>query len=188
MNAEFTYIIKDKEGVNYSVQAIQLRDAWALCDFIVSNEDRLSRFFPTTREANLTPDLSKRFVEVKCKEFEKRDEFLFTVKPENSRRIIGLIYIKELDWNKRVGELAYCIDYNFEGKGITTHLVELAANISFDLLKLNTIQIITHKSNIPSVRVAQKSNFVWIKTLIGSFTPPGESALNMELYERNTNS
>lgn len=184
MSQEISFRIEDKEENLYTVRRIYPKDSWGLCDFIVSNEDRLSQFFPSTRAANLTPDLSKRFVEIKCREFENKEEFLFLLRPNESNRIIGMLYIKELDWEKSVGELAYCIDYNYEGKGITTNLVMQATRFAFDELSLNTLQIITHKSNIPSVRVAQKSNFVWIRTLLKSFKPPGQEALDMELYER----
>ena len=43
---------------SYYIEAIQEKDAWSLCDFMVSNEDRLKRFFPETLEKNLTPTLS----------------------------------------------------------------------------------------------------------------------------------
>ena len=55
---------------------------------------------------------------------------------------------------------------------------------AFENLELKTLQIIAHKTNISSVRVAEKSNFTWVKTLSKSFTPPGKEALDMELYER----
>ena len=54
---------------------------------------------------------------------------------------------------------------------------------AFNTLGLKTLQIITHKDNIASANVAKKNNFVWQKTLINEYTPPGEQPLNMELYE-----
>ena len=50
-------------------------------------------------------------------------------------------------------------------------------------LQLNTLQIIVHKDNIGSVKVAKNTNFKWIKTLKNEFTPNGEKPLDMELYE-----
>ena len=34
-----------------------------------------------------------------------------------------------------------------------------------------------------SIRVAEKTGFIWKKTLQQEYTPPGESTLDMELYE-----
>ena len=100
-------------------------------DFIVSNEDRLLDFLPRTREQNLTPNLSELFVSSKVKEFDAKQEFLFTLKRKYHKDIIGLIYIKKLDWVKMQGEFAYAIDYNFEGKGIVSKVIQEMSNFGF---------------------------------------------------------
>ncbi len=167
----------------YNIKPIQLQDTWNLCNFIVANEDRLKRYFPKTLEQNLTPDLSKFFVEKKVKQFRLKEEFLFTIKENESGKLAGLVYIKELDWNKKQGEFAYCIGYPFEGKGITTKAINTLSEYAFADLNIETLQIIVHKDNIASVKVAENCNFIWKKTLDNEFTPPGEKSLNMELYE-----
>jgi ribosomal-protein-alanine N-acetyltransferase len=181
--APYIITIESKSGQQLFLQRIHEDDGWSLCDFVATNEDRLITFFPKTREANLTPDLSKRFAKIKSKEFDQKEEFLFTIKPKDSRSIVGMIYLKELDWKKKQGELAYCIDYKYEGQGITTQLIQDLSGYAFEQLDVETLQIITHKSNISSVKVAEKSNFTWVKTLSKSFTPPNGKPLDMELYE-----
>lgn len=168
---------------SYYIEPIQTKDAWSLCDFIVSNEDRLKRFFPKTLEQNLTPSLSKRFTEKKVKQFELQEEFLFLLKERETNQLAGLIYIKEIDSIKKQGELAYCIGYPFEGKGLTSKSVKILTQFAFNKLGLNTLQIIVNKSNLASVKVAENNDFIWKKTLKNGFTPPGESSLDMELYE-----
>lgn len=159
------------------------KDAWSICDFVVANEDRLQDFFPETREQNLTPDLSKRFATIKAHEFEKKKEFLYTLKLDASNKVIGLVYIKELNWEIKQGEFAYAIDYNWERKGVTSRVVEKLSKHAFGELRLETLQIIVHKSNIGSTKVAQKNGFQWVKTLLKAFTPRGKEAMDMELYE-----
>lgn len=48
---------------------------------------------------------------------------------------------------------------------------------------IETLQIIAHKTNVASVKVAEKNNFKWVKTLKEEYTPQGEKPLNMELFE-----
>lgn len=168
---------------SYYIEPIQIQDAWNICNFVVSNEDRFKRYFPKTLEQNLTPNLSKIFTEKKVKEFNKKDEFLFTIKDEKTKQLIGLIYLKEVDWIKKQGELAYCIDYEFEGKSITSNAVNILSDYAFKILDLKKLQIIVHKSNIASIKIAENCNFTWIKTLEKEHTPPGEKPLDMELYE-----
>tara|TARA_R110001632_G_scaffold43376_6_gene110007 strand:+ start:10727 stop:11308 length:582 start_codon:yes stop_codon:yes gene_type:complete len=158
-------------------------DSWKLCDFIVSNEDRLLDFLPRTREQNLTPNLSELFVSSKVKEFDAKQEFLFTLKRKDHKDIIGLIYIKKLDWVKMQGEFAYAIDYNFEGKGIVSKVIQEMSDFAFYELGLETLQIIAHKTNVASCKVAEKNNFRWVKTLLNEYTPKGKEPLDMELYE-----
>jgi ribosomal-protein-alanine N-acetyltransferase len=168
---------------SYRITPIHPKDGWSICNFAVTNEDRLKRYFPKTLEQNLTPDLSNIFVAKKVKQFDFKEEFLFTLKENEGHKLVGLVYIKEVDWNKKQGEFAYCIDYTFEGKGLTTETVKQLSEYAFDTLGLETLQIISHKSNIGSIKVAEGNSFTWIKTLKNEFTPPGEDPLNMELYE-----
>jgi len=162
---------------------INKNDAWNTCDFVAVNEDRLALFFPKTREQNLTPDLSKRFTTLKEKQFESREEFLFVLRVNESKKIFGFVYIKELHWDILQGEFGYAIDYSLEGKGIISKIVKELSSYAFETLKLNTLQIITHKTNIGSVKVAEKCGFVWVKTLKNEFAPKGKDPMDMELYE-----
>ena len=167
----------------FEINPIHSGDAWKICDFCVVNEDRLKRYFPKTLEQNLNPTLSNYFVQSKVKAFENKNEFLFTLKHSETRELAGLIYLKELNWETKQGEFAYCIGYTFEGNGLTSKAIEQLSQYAFNDLGLETLQIIAHKDNLASVNVALKNNFIWIKTLINEFTPIGEETLDMELYE-----
>lgn len=83
--------VLSKENDKINVFKIHPKDGWGLCDFIVANEHRLDLYFPKTKEANLTPDLSKAFAKTKSKEYENREEFLYTIKPEGAKKL--------LDWS-----------------------------------------------------------------------------------------
>lgn len=168
---------------SYYISPVVLRDAWKICNFTVANEDRLKRYFPKTLQQNLTPDLSNIFVEKKVKQFANKEEFLFTIKKNETNALMGLVYLKELDWVKKQGEFAYCIDYNVEGQGITTKAITVLSEYAFQDLGLETLQIIVHKDNFGSLKIAENCNFTWIKTLEKGFTPPEDEALDMELYE-----
>ncbi len=168
---------------DFEISPIHGGDAWKICDLCVANADRFKRYFPKTLEQNLNPTLSQLFVETKVKQFTNRKEFLFTLKHSETRELAGLIYIKELDWDKKQGEFAYCISYTFEGQGLTSKAVKLLSKHAFTKLGIETLQIIVHKDNLPSVNVAAKNNFQWQKTLINEYTPPEEQSLDMELYE-----
>ncbi|WP_273273146.1 GNAT family N-acetyltransferase [Maribacter polysiphoniae] len=166
----------------YNIEPIQGKDAWKLCDFVISNAERLKRYFPKTLEQNSTPDLAAIFVTKKVNQYSDKEEFLFKLTEKEHRTIIGLVYIKNTDWDNKQAELAYCIGYQYEGKGFITQSVKELATYAFEHLGLTTLQIVVHKTNIGSVKVARNNGFTWQKTLPKEHTPPGEAPLDMELY------
>ncbi len=167
----------------FEINPIHGGDAWKICDLMVANTDRFRHYFPGTLAQNLNPTLSQLFVETKLKQFESKEEFLFTLKHSETRELVGLIYIKELDWTKKQGEFAYGIGYTFEGKGLTSKAINLLSEYAFNDLGIEILQIIAHKDNLGSINVATNNNFTWQKTLANEFAPLGKSPLDMELYE-----
>ena len=111
------------------------------------------------------------------------EEFLFTIKENSNRTIIGFIYVKELDKDKKVGELAYCIGYQYEGKGIMKTSIKNLVPWCFNDAKLKTLQIIIHAGNISSKKIAENNGFQWKQTLLKEHTTSNGETLDMELYE-----
>jgi len=167
---------------SYYLTPIQEKDAWALCNFMVANEDRLKRYLPQTLAQNLTPDLSHLFAAKKPKQYKETEELLFLLKQKETNVLAGLIYIKNFDWEIKEAEFAYCIGYEFKGNGIIASAVKELSTYAFTKLNLNSLIIITHKTNKASVNVAEANGFTWQKTLKNEFTPTGEKPIDMELY------
>ena len=163
------------------VEQISQNDAMGIHTLMTENATRFSQYFPKTLEANRTLPTAKEFAVKKVKEFENNEEFLFVIKDKSV--VIGLIYIKELDWQKKQGEYAYCIDKSQKGKGIMTMIVKKLSVHAFNFLKLEVLQIKVHKTNHSSVKVAENAHFQWQRTLLKEYTPPNQSPLDMELYE-----
>ena len=167
----------------FEIHPIQEGDASTIHDFIIANTGRFKMYFPVTVAQNLTPSLSQYFVQQKLKAFKAKEEFLFTLKQCEHQNIVGLIYIKDIDLGNKQGEFAYCIGSSFEGQGLTSKTVALLSQYAFNTLHLETLQIIVHKTNTASVKVATNNGYKWQKTLKNEFTPAGKAPINMELYE-----
>lgn len=166
----------------YTIDTIHNTDAISLSELMVSNSERFQRYFPGTLAQNLTVEASTEFIAKKIKEFDSKNEFLFTIN-EATKVVVGLVYIKELDWNRKQGEFAYCIGEGHGGKGLTTNAVKYLSEYAFNRLGLEVLQIIVHQDNLPSVNVAKNGDFTWQRTLLNEYTPPNETPLDMELYE-----
>lgn len=168
---------------NYCIAPIQAKDAWRICNFVVANEPYLKDDFPETLKANLTPTLAELFVAKKEKQFQKKEEYLFTIKENTNRTIIGLVYVKELHRKLGQGELAYCIGYPYTGKGVMTKTVQKILEWSFNSAGLSKLQIIVHQGNSASIRIAQKCGFDYITLLQKEHRRSNGEVVDMQLYE-----
>ncbi|MBP6558277.1 MAG: GNAT family N-acetyltransferase [Flavobacterium sp.] len=170
---------------DFSIDALKPTDAIQLYQFMVDNNKRLKRYFPVTLSSNETLEKTVEYIVIKNKEIEEKTNFTFALRDNISQEITGLIILKKMDWDKKQGELAYCISSGFEGKGLTSLAVKEMIKFAFENLGLKTLQIISHKTNFGSVKVATNNGFVWQRTLLNEFTPTNEIPLDMELYELN---
>ncbi len=168
---------------NYILDKLKSTDANQLYQFLYDNKERFKLFFPVTLEMNSSLEKTKDYISIKNKEIEERTNFTLAIRDKNKEEIAGLIIIKKIDWDKKQGEFAYCIGSEFEGKGLTSFAVKEMTNFAFDELGLKTLQIIAHKTNFGSVKVAENNGFVWQSTLQNEFTPTNDTPLDMELYE-----
>ena len=167
---------------DFEINPISERDAWRLCDFISANADHIKRYFPKTVAANLNPTLSNIFVLEKVSDFLSGKEYLFTLKEPENRKIIGLVYLKELRRAAKEAEIAYCISYDHNNKGFATQAVKTISEWGFNEQHLQRLRIIAHTSNLGSIKVAENCGYLWKETLLKEHTPPNEDPLDMELY------
>ncbi|MFK5973747.1 MAG: GNAT family N-acetyltransferase [Flavobacteriaceae bacterium] len=166
---------------HFEIKPLHIKDAKSLSALMLSNNERYSRFFPKTLEQNLSEAASKEYILRKDKEIRAKTAFTYAIKEKT--KVVGRLIIKNIDQNKKVAELAYCIDSKHESKGWMTKAIREITNYAFSDLGLEKLQVIVHRSNIGSIKVAENNTYLWIKTLEKGYTPPNEEALDMELYE-----
>ncbi|MBO3096676.1 GNAT family N-acetyltransferase [Gelidibacter pelagius] len=167
----------------FTISLLKPKDALQLNKLLVSNTDRFIRFLPKTLEENTTLESTRNYIQRKTKSAEKRNEFVFIIHDKHSIDIIGMIILKNLDWKAKQGEFAYCIGKRFKGKGLMSKAIKATSNYVIKNLGLETLQILSHKTNLPSINTAIRSGFKWQGTLKDEFKPLNEAPLDMELFE-----
>lgn len=168
---------------SFYIDFLNSEDAKNLSEMMTSNTNRFKRYFPVTLSKNLCFEASQNYIIEKNKELQNKSEFTFAIKESNSSKISGIIIIKEINWEIKQGEFAYCIDSKYENKGWMSKAIKAISQYAFENIGIEKLQIIVHKDNIGSSKVAQKCDFIWQKTLLNEYTPPNELPLDMELYE-----
>jgi len=167
----------------FHIVPLETGDAKCLSKLMITNAERFKRYFPKTLSSNLTLEATERYIESKIIEFEIKSGFTFAIKEKETQNIMGLVILKKVDWQTKQAEIAYCIGKEYERKGWVTKAVKAISNYAFNELKLEILQIIVHKTNLASIKVAESNGFVWQRTLVDEFTPTYELSLDMELYE-----
>ncbi|MEL6918053.1 MAG: GNAT family N-acetyltransferase, partial [Bacteroidota bacterium] len=150
---------------NFVIDELHFKDASSLNRLMVANADRFQSFFPKTLNQNLTLADSEAYIFRKQDEIQSKTEFTYALRVKKKGAVAGLIILKALDWDKEQGELAYCIDIKHEGKGWMTQTVNQVSNYAFADLRLRTLQIIVHKTNIGRCKGFQECFLPCITTL-----------------------
>ena len=168
---------------SFHIVTLQPEDAKSLSEMMVLNFDNFKRYFPITLSKNQSIEDSVTYIEEKRIENKSKSEFTFGIKDVANKNIAGLIIIKKINWETKQGEFAYCISSEYENKGWMSKAIAFTSKYGFEVLGFDKFQIIAHKTNIGSCKVAENCNFKWQKTLLNEYTPPEEAPLDMELYE-----
>jgi RimJ/RimL family protein N-acetyltransferase len=83
-------------------------------------------------------------------------------------RLLGSFGLMELDREPRYGEIGYWVVADARGRGVATRAVRMLADWAREELGLTRIEVLPHKDNLPSRRVAEKAGFVDTGELVGS--------------------
>lgn len=169
----------------FYINALEPKDASSLHQLMCSNTEHFGKFLPVTLSQNQTKAQSEAYISNKTSENEAKTCITYAIKEKTTGAIAGLIIIKNIDLERMRGEFAYGIGEKFEGRGWTTGAVRKMSGYASKKMGLEKLQIITHKTNIGSCKVAEKSGFTWTRTLHNEFTPPNGKPMDMELYEIN---
>jgi ribosomal-protein-serine acetyltransferase len=139
------------------LKLLELGDAKALYELVARNKERLLRYFPITIRNNETRIATRQYLRHLKKRIIKKD--LYTLGIYSNKGLIGVFFIKNIDWNALKCELGYFIDKDDEGKGIMTLAFDTIIDFCFEELKLEKIYVRTSVDNVGSRRLVEKKGF-----------------------------
>jgi ribosomal-protein-serine acetyltransferase len=141
------------------VRLIDKEDAEELFTLIERNRERLTMYFPKTSERIKDVDAAKKFAKQKVRQALEREQYNFVISLKSERDLIGMVMVKNIDWTIPKAELAYFVDQNFEGIGITSNAVKWVVEYCFEELEMEKLFIKFNPENLGSKRVAIKNGF-----------------------------
>ena len=146
------FLLVDEE---ITLRELALKDAVSIFNTIDSEREYLGEWLPFVE---LTQDVSftSKFIE----NYLKTEERDLTCIIRYHNRFVGLIGLKDTDYDNNKTEIGYWISEKYQGNGIVTRSCQRLIDYAFDDLKLNRIQIKAATGNLKSQRIPEKLGFV----------------------------
>ena len=162
------------------LKLIQANFTAPLFELIKRNHSYFKRYFPIT--LSKTKDLSstESYVKELLDKVEKKTMFPFGIFADDL--LIGMIYVKNIDWNILKCELGYYIDKEYSGKGISGKMVKQIEPFIFDELKLEKIFLRIAPDNLASKKIALKNAYLLEGTLRNEFRIETGELIDVEYY------
>lgn len=167
---------------NYTLKQLEASDAKALYEMMKRNKERLVDYFRVSVGAAETIGSTKNYIMQKAEEARNKEAYTFMVRNDDNKALVGTLFIKNIDWRIPKAEMAYYIDKDYEGKGVTTKALKAVISYAFNTLNINKLFIRAAKDNVASQRVALKNGFVLEGILRNDFKISDNSLIDTLYY------
>ncbi|WMI68859.1 GNAT family N-acetyltransferase [Mangrovimonas sp. YM274] len=167
----------------FELATLQHEDAPSLSQLMITNGRRFQLYLPKTLAQNISEEASVNYIAQQREAIIEQTEYTFAIKDLETSKVAGLVILKNLNWNQNQGEFAYCLGNNYTGNGWMVKALKTSIQFAFNDLALQTLNILVHKTNTPSVNVAKRCGFSWVKTLENDYISSAKGPLDMELYQ-----
>ncbi|PKB15102.1 GNAT family N-acetyltransferase [Flavobacterium sp. 5] len=144
---------------NYELRLLQRDDKKCFFQLIKNNIGRLEDFVVGIVAQTKTEDDVENFINNSIIKILNKSYYPYLVIDLKTKKPIGFVDIKNIDWNIPKAELGFFIDENYTGKGISTKAIIHLSEYLFDELKFNKLLLRIHQSNKSSIGVAEKCGF-----------------------------
>lgn len=166
---------------NMYIRLIESKDYLSFFNLIERNRQRLLNYFPLTVEQITDEKSAKRFINLKIDQADHDELYCFLIF-EKDGHVVGTVTAKNFDWKVPKCELAYYIDFNYEGQGYGTKALKFIVKYCFETLELEKVFLRIAADNIRSKHLALKNAFVLEGIHIKDFRTGTGDLVDVEYY------
>ncbi len=166
----------------FRIRLIAEEDASALFELIEKNKIRLRDYFPNSIKSIVSQESALLYILEKIRQSQSKVFYCFVVEEQKVKGLIGIVFLKNVEWTIPKAELAYFIDAGSEGKGIITKSLQQVIGYGFETLKLNKLYLRVAGDNKASQRVAEKNGFRREGTLRSDFKTSDGKLIDLIYY------
>ena len=169
---------------NYKISLLNTNDSVVFFELIESNRPRLENFFAGTVSKTRTIKDTIAY----CTEIQKRIQsktyFPYMITDMDSDKFIGLVDVKNIDWNVPKAELGSFIDHQYEGRGIVSKATNLVVNYSVEKHKFIKLLCRANSINKGSIAVILKNGFELEGTIRKDYRTTKGEVVDLNYYGR----
>ena len=167
---------------NFKLKLITQNDSDEFYELIQSNLKRLEDFFAGTVSKTQTREATKKYcIEIEGK-IAKNEYFPYLIIESESKRMIGLIDLKNINWNIPKGELGFFIDSGFEGKGITSLLATTLIEQIVKEHRFKKLYCRVAKQNTRSISLVKRIGFILEGTIRRDYKTTKGELVDLNYY------
>jgi len=169
---------------HFKIDLLQANEGEAFFRLIEENRERLEDFFAGTVSNCKTLEDTIAYCEQIQKRIQAKSYFPYMITDLNTNDFVGLVDVKNIDWNVPKAELGSFIDSNYEGKGI----VSKASHIMVDHIvkEYNFIKLLcrANSRNKGSIAVILKNGFELEGTIRKDYRTTKGEIVDLNYYGR----
>lgn len=169
---------------NYKIQLLETDKYQAFFSLIDNNRPRLEDFFAGTVSKCKTLDDTRDYCKAIAKRIEEKSYFPFMIIDTKTNDYVGLVDVKNIDWNVPKAELGSFIDKNYESQGIVTKTGRLVVNHLVETFKFKKLLCRANRRNLGSISVILKIGFELEGTIRNDYRTTKGEIVDLNYYGR----
>ncbi len=169
---------------NFKISLFDPSQSEAFFELIDSNKSRLDDFFAGTVAKTQTLEDTINYCELIAQKIIDKTYLPYIISDKRSNAFIGLIDLKNIDWNVPKAELGYFVDSNHEGKGLITKALGLVVSYLLKEYKFSKLLCRVGSQNTGSINVALKNGFQLEGTIRNDYRTTKGEIVDLNYYGR----
>ncbi|GAA3741891.1 hypothetical protein GCM10022422_27060 [Flavobacterium ginsengisoli] len=149
---------------------------------ITDNREYLYDYFTNMLKVNDSLEATKKYMEQKTIDWQENKGFACAIFLKENNEFIGHISVREIDWKVPKGELAYFIFEKYSGNNYGAEALTAFKNWCFAKKKFNRLFMKIAVDNTASIKVAERSGFVYEGLLKKDYRKREQDLTDMKIY------
>ncbi|WP_160781532.1 GNAT family N-acetyltransferase [Flavobacterium sp. HBTb2-11-1] len=164
------------------IRPYKIEDSNSFLESLTENREHLYDYFANMIKVNGDLELTKKYLGQKEIDWQENRGFACGIFTKEDHQLIGHISVREIDWRVPKGELAYFIFKKYNGNNYAAEALTAFKNWCFAEKKFNRLFMKIAVENIASIKVAERSGFIYEGLLKKDYRKKEQDLIDMKIY------